>query len=96
MARPYPPTGLTTKKWAEIEPQEVKIRNLFFTQEQVGIKELIYASLGVPSYTGDPYINVVSWNGQMYLEDGHHRTVVAYIRGEKTIMARIFFHSMVS
>lgn len=69
--RPYPPTGLTTLRWAlETRVQIVPLENLFLTQGGVFIEPL-FRSQG--SHCGDDMPHVVLWRGNFYLEDGHHR-----------------------
>ncbi len=86
--RPYPPTGMSTRLWPEnSEVMELDIKDLILTQSGVLIRAL-FRDRG--SYSGDDTPHVVFWNGNFYLEDGHHRAVTAALAGHKTIYARVF------
>jgi hypothetical protein len=85
--RPYPPSGLCSSMWSLIEPEQVTISELVLTQAQVSVEGLFDQSLAPGA---DPYPNVVVWGETAFVEDGHHQVVLAWLRGEGTIMARVF------
>lgn len=89
--RPWPRTGMSTQQWMEIEPVEVAIRELHYSQPTVSISALLAVADGEldVSYSGDELPHVITFRGTQYVEDGHHRVVVAAIRGEKQILARV-------
>lgn len=89
--RPWPPTGLTTAAWAWVEPEVVALVHLTLTQAQVCVKTLLEIAAGVHEpHTGDEYPNVVRWDGRLYVEDGHHRILYAWLSGSRYTMARIY------
>lgn len=88
--RPYPPTGLTTKRWAgEVPPRDVNFADVFLTQPGVRVGPLF----GVTDRVSDSYPHVVYWRGFLYLEDGHHRVVrAAMSRTRQAMTMRVYFH----
>lgn len=89
--RPYPPTGLTTARWAaEVPVAEVDLSRVWLTQGGVNIAALF----GHTIRESDEHPHVVVWRGELYLEDGHHRAVRAALRSTVTHMtARVFEHT---
>jgi len=83
---PWGPTGMSTAKWLHIEPQTVNIPDLTATQPGVLLHALIEQTVPVG---GDRIPHVIAWQGQMYLEDGHHRVMRALLAGQRTITARV-------
>lgn len=72
--RPYPPTGLNSARWVtEVPVLWVFFRQLILTQSGVRIAPLF--GLSDPDRVHDAYPHVVAWDGQFYLENGHHRVV---------------------
>lgn len=82
LAKPYPPTGLTTKRWDLVPVQEVKIDDLQPTQDHLSWHAMRYGRLQLP-------VHVVSYRGTLYLENGHHRVMQAYVRGVRTVKAHV-------
>jgi hypothetical protein len=79
--RPYPPTGLTTARWAaEVQPVEVAFADLWLTQDHLRAPALF----GIVDRESDVYPHVVQWRGQRFLEDGHNRVVRAALTGDTT------------
>lgn len=87
--RPYPPTGLTTERWRREVPIElVELRHLTLTQRHLYVDALLGYE-GVPD--GDAYPHVVSFDGKLYLEDGHTRVVrEVLIRRTNALFMRVF------
>lgn len=86
---PYPETGLNTDRWmAEVTPARVLFGNLWLTQDHLRIMGVF----GVPNWASanDPLPHAVFWQGELYLEDGHHRIVLAALRGETSALMRVF------
>jgi hypothetical protein len=87
--RPYPPTGLTTARWIEnVFSQPVYLRDLWLTQNGVRIGPLF--GLTDIHASADIYPHVVSWRGELYLEDGHHRVVREALAGVRVMAMRVF------
>lgn len=75
--RPYPPTGLTTARWAaEVPVETVRFADLWLTQAGVNVPALF----GLTDRVSDVYPHVVRWQTMRLLEDGHHRVVRAALR----------------
>jgi len=85
--RPYPPHDLTLKDWAAIEPREVRLDQLITTKSTLDLTTLLAED---STLFGDLFPHVVSWGGNLYLEDGLQRTLRAALQGRTTIHARIF------
>jgi len=85
--RPYPVSGLTSKLWLAIPIQKVVLKDLVLTQRGVFIDPLFSNAL---SYSKDAFPHVIIWNNDFYLEDGHHRVVLAALKEQKTVLARVF------
>lgn len=86
-SRPYPPHEMTTKQWAAIEPQEIRLDQLVTTKSTLDLHTLLAED---STLFGDLFPHVVSWHGNLYLEDGLQRTLRAALQGRDTIHARIF------
>jgi hypothetical protein len=86
--RPYPPTGLTTALWQQIPVKSVYIQDLHLTQTGVLIGPLFGFRDGNGST--DTYPHVVSWRGELYLEDGHTRVVYQALAGTRVMRMRVF------
>lgn len=84
---PWGTTGLTSETWLLVPLERVDINTLIATQDGIYFEPLIRHTL--PSYSGDLYPHVVVWKNKNYLEDGHHRAVIALLSGETWIMARV-------
>jgi hypothetical protein len=81
-----PTENMPTSKWMEISPSYVSISELIATQHGVYFHALYDT---VESYSGDPLPHVVSWNGKLYLEDGHSRATRAMMRGWNLLQVRV-------
>jgi hypothetical protein len=90
--RPYPPTGLTTARWiAEVPAFPVRFENIVLTQTGVRIAPLF--GITDPHSAGDTTPHIVAWQGQFYLEDGHHRVVRAALTAPWRSIPMRVFHS---
>lgn len=85
--RPYPPTGLTTARWAaEVPARWVQFADLWLTQRGVDI----LAMFGLSERVSDLYPHAVTWQGLMWLEDGHNRLLRRALRGEYEAEVRVY------
>ena len=84
--RPYPEHGLTQTQWAEISPSQVRLDDLTTTNSQLDLAHLLDDD---STYFGDLFAHVVSWEGQMYLEDGLHRALRAALQQRHMLHARV-------
>lgn len=84
--RPYPPTGLTSEQWRDIEPTFVAFADLTTTQDGI----YLHALLGhAEPKSGDTFPHVVAHEGVLYLEDGHTRAARRRLLGHRGIWARV-------
>lgn len=88
--RPFEPTGLSTKDWKLIKPQFVDVSELVLVQDIVSIKGLINAMRNGLTFSGDTVPHVVVYRGKKYLASGYHRYVIALVREEPLLIARVF------
>lgn len=84
--RPYPDHGLTQSDWAQIPPSQVRIDDLTTTKTQLDLANLLDVD---STYYGDLFAHVVSWNGELYLEDGLHRALRAALQQRHMLHARV-------
>jgi hypothetical protein len=87
-SRDWPLTGLSTRGWLRIRPQEVEIGLIWASQDGIFLEPLIRAVPG--SCSGDPVPHLVLWNGRLSCEDGHHRLIRAAINGQTKVLARVY------
>jgi Arc/MetJ family transcription regulator len=84
--RPYPDHATTQKAWAEIPPRAVRLDQLVTTKSKLDLSTLLADD---STFYGDLFAHVVSWKGQLYLEDGLHRAVRAALRQRTVLHARV-------
>jgi len=84
--RPYPDHATTQKEWAEIPPRAVRLDLLVTTKSQLDLSTLLAED---STFYGDLFAHVVSWRGELYLEDGLHRAVRAALRQRTVVHARV-------
>jgi len=85
-SRPYPEHGYTTKQWAAIPPQPVRLDQLVTVKRALDLEALLDDD---STFYGDLFAHVVRWNGELYLEDGLHRALRAALQQRQTMHARI-------
>jgi len=84
--RPYPEHGYTSRQWAALAPQQVRLDELVTTKRTLDLDAL----LGEDStFYGDLFAHVVAWQGDLYLEDGLHRALRAALQQRQTLHARV-------
>lgn len=84
--RPYPGHGYAQKQWAAIAPQQVRLDQLVTTKRTLDLEALLEED---STFYGDLFAHVVSWNGDLYLEDGLHRALRAALQQRQTVHARV-------
>ncbi|MEV7398269.1 type II toxin-antitoxin system VapB family antitoxin [Aeromicrobium sp. NPDC092404] len=85
--RPYPDHGLTQSTWAEISPSQVRLDDLTTTKTQLDLEHLLDDD---STYFGDLFAHVVSWRGELFLEDGLHRALRAALQQRNMLHARVY------
>jgi Arc/MetJ family transcription regulator len=85
--RPYPDHGLTQSNWAEISPSQVRLDDLTTTKTKLDLEHLLDDD---STYFGDLFAHVVSWKGELFLEDGLHRALRAALQQRNMLHARVF------
>ena len=76
--RPYPDHGRTTPKdWASVAPRQVRLDELVTTKATLDLRSLLSED---STFYGDLFAYVVSYRGEMYLEDGLHRALRAALQ----------------
>lgn len=84
--RPYPDHGYTQRHWAQIAPQQVRLDQLVTTRRWLDLEVLLEED---STFYGDLFAHVVSWGGDLYLEDGLHRTLRAALQQRQSVHARV-------
>lgn len=84
--RPYPDHGLSQREWADISPSQVRLADLTTTKTQLDLANLLDED---STYFGDLFAHVVSWKGELFLEDGLHRAVRAALQQRAMLHARV-------
>ncbi|NHN56775.1 type II toxin-antitoxin system VapB family antitoxin [Calidifontibacter sp. DB0510] len=86
-SRPYPDHGLeSNEQWKSITPRQVRLDELTTTRRTLDLASLLSED---STYYGDIFAHVVSWHGELYLEDGLHRAVRAALQQRSTMHARV-------
>jgi Arc/MetJ family transcription regulator len=84
--RPYPDHGLTSRDWAALPPTQVRLDQLVTTKDTLQLAALLDED---STFFGDLFAHVVSWEGDLYLEDGLHRALRAALQGRNVLHARV-------
>lgn len=85
--RPYPDHGLVSPRdWAAVPPRQVRLDQLITTKSQLDLRSLLSSD---STFYGDLFAHVVSWQGNLYLEDGLHRALRAALQQRLVLHARI-------
>ncbi len=85
--RPYPDHGLTTpRQWAQVPPRQVRLESLVTTKRTLDLALLLDED---STFYGDLFAHVVSWRGELYLEDGLHRALRAALQQRPLLHARV-------
>ncbi|GAA2180714.1 type II toxin-antitoxin system VapB family antitoxin [Brooklawnia cerclae] len=84
--RPYPDHGYTQRQWADIAPQQVRLDELVTIKHTLDLDTLLEED---STYYGDLFAHVVSWQGDLYLEEGLHRALRAALQQRLTVHARV-------
>jgi Arc/MetJ family transcription regulator len=84
--RPYPPHGLTSRDWAAVPPRQVRLDQLVTTKDTLQLATLLDED---STFYGDLFAHVVSWKGDLYLEDGLHRALRAALHQRNVLHARV-------
>ena len=84
--RPYPEHGYSQRQWAGIAPQQVRLDQLVTTKRTLDLEALLEED---STFYGDLFAHVVSWQGDLYLEDGLHRALRAALQQRPTVHARV-------
>lgn len=84
--RPYPAHGTTLKQWADVPPRQVRLDELVTTKTTLDLDTLLADD---STFYGDLFAHVVSWEGQLYLEDGLHRALRTALQQRNSMHARV-------
>ncbi|PIF04445.1 MAG: hypothetical protein CSA63_00790 [Propionibacterium sp.] len=84
--RPYADHNYTQRQWAAIAPCQVHLDELVTTKRNLDLESLLEED---STFYGDLFAHVVSYRGELYLEDGLHRALRAALQQRLTLHARI-------
>lgn len=85
-ARPYPVPQASSRDWAEIPPRQIRLDDLITVKAELRLDVLLAED---STFYGDMFGHVISWQGELYLEDGLHRAVQAALHQRSTMHVRI-------
>jgi len=86
VGRPYPDHGLQQRDWADVPPRQVRLADLITTKDTLRLDTLLDED---GTFYGDLFAHVVSWEGELYLEDGLHRALRAALHQRAVLHARV-------
>lgn len=85
--RPYPDHGLVSSKdWRVVSPRVVRLDELVTIKRTLDLDALLSED---STFYGDIFAHVVSWQGDLYLEDGLHRALRAALQQRPVLHARV-------
>lgn len=85
--RPYPEhEAVSPREWAKVPPRQVKLGDLITTKRTLDLETLLAED---STFYGDLFAHVVSWRGDLYLEDGLHRALRAALHQRHVLHARV-------
>lgn len=85
--KPYPEhTYASTRDWAKVPPRQVRLADLTTTKRTLDLEALLAED---STFYGDLFAHVVSYRGEMYLEDGLHRALRAALHQRHVLHARV-------
>lgn len=86
-SRPYPDHGLVRDRdWSTVTPRQVRLDELITTKRELDLRNLLSED---STFYGDLFAHVVSWRGELYLEDGVHRALRAALQQRQHLHARV-------
>jgi Arc/MetJ family transcription regulator len=85
-SRPYPMPEVTSRDWAQIPPRQVRLDDLVTVKAELRLDVLLAED---STFYGDMFGHVISWQGELYLDDGLHRAVQAALHQRSTMHVRI-------
>ena len=84
--RPYPEHARTSREWAEIPPRPVRLDQLITTKNVLDLHTVLATD---STFYGDLFPHVISWQGELYLEDGLHRALRAALQQRSVLHVRV-------
>jgi Arc/MetJ family transcription regulator len=84
--RPYPDHASTDRAWAQIPPRPVPLDQLITTKNVLDLHTVLATD---STFYGDLFPHVVSWRGELYLEDGLHRALRAALEQRPVLHVRV-------
>jgi Arc/MetJ family transcription regulator len=84
--RPYPEHAWSGREWASIPPRPVRLDQLITTKNVLDLRTVLDSE---STFYGDLFPHVISWRGELYLEDGLHRALRAALQQRAVIHVRV-------
>ena len=86
-SKPYPDHGLvTTRDWSHLPPRQVRLDQLTTIRTQLDLRGLLTED---STFYGDLFAHVVTWRGELYLEDGLQRALRTALQQRTMLHARV-------
>lgn len=85
--KPYPDHAVTSPRdWAKVPPRQVRLADLITTKRTLDLETLLSED---STFYGDLFAHVISYGGELYLEDGLHRALRAALHQRQVLHARV-------
>jgi Arc/MetJ family transcription regulator len=84
--RPYPDHASTGREWGQIPPRPVPLNQLVTTKNVLDLHTVLATD---STFYGDLFPHVISWHGELYLEDGLHRALRAALEQRSALHVRV-------
>lgn len=86
----YEPLDMSISKWKKIEPTLIQLNDLVLSKDYISISGLLSVMRNRKPHSNDINLHVVKYENELWLVEGYHRFVLAYIRGFKEVYARVY------
>ena len=77
---------MSHRQWAQIPPRQIRLDELVTITTVLALDRLLSED---STFYGDIFAHVVSWQGDLYLEDGLHRALRAALQQRPVLHARV-------
>lgn len=88
---PWPPQVNDEIEWDSCPPVLIPVAEIGFAQDHCHLEGIVKHGLerGLPGWEGQPWPHAILFEGWYWIVNGTHRSLIAWIRGEDTMFARV-------